>query len=127
MEDSDYISSDEEISTKKERHYRLGEDNLDDTIEYDYSGPALRFEKSKPLQTKDSCSLANEDTGHDVEAKTVEAPDSVLTTQPVPLTPVPVTEGCVLHCSPPSPSIIKLNSAMIPTTKNSIEGSEDKL
>ncbi|CAM2112668.1 unnamed protein product [Caretta caretta] len=51
MWDSDY-SSDEEISTKKDQHSRLGEDNLDDTLEYDFSGPALRRERlgsQKPL------------------------------------------------------------------------------
>lgn len=41
-----------QISTKKDQHSRLGEDNLDDTLEYDFSGPALRRERlgsQKPL------------------------------------------------------------------------------
>ncbi|KAG5847507.1 hypothetical protein ANANG_G00126780 [Anguilla anguilla] len=42
--------SDEEISTKKERHWRLGPEDLNDTLLYDFSG----FEIFKGLEQMES-------------------------------------------------------------------------
>ncbi|KYO22692.1 hypothetical protein Y1Q_0003200 [Alligator mississippiensis] len=68
MWDSDY-SSDDEISTKKELHFRLGEDNLDDTLEYDFSGPALRTGRSaaQKLQIGDSSPETEQEGGREPE------------------------------------------------------------
>ncbi|KAJ7320477.1 hypothetical protein JRQ81_019988 [Phrynocephalus forsythii] len=107
MEDSDYVVSDEEISTNKERHSRLGEDNLDDTLEYDFSAPPLREKKLKELQTYDVL-LPDKATHHEVKAQT----DSGLMMDPD-ILPVSRSPECGIS----NPYISYKNVADIPETK----------
>ncbi|XP_078245084.1 uncharacterized protein LOC144587746 [Pogona vitticeps] len=112
MEDSDYIVSDEEISTKKERHSRLGEDNLDDTLEYDFFGPPLRVKELKEFQIKDDGLQLDKANNHELKVQTNAVP---IMNSVIPL----VSRS--QECGTSSPCISCLNAADNPATNDSVE------
>lgn len=103
-----------QISTNKERHSRLGEDNLDDTLECDFSGPPLRAKDLEELQMKYDVLLL--EPTHEVKAQT----DSVLMNPVTPL--VSSSQGCGAS----NPCISYLNAADVPARKDSVESVKDK-
>nr|XP_060622899.1 uncharacterized protein LOC132770026 isoform X2 [Anolis sagrei ordinatus] len=121
MLDSDYIESDEEVSTNKERHSRLGEDNLDDTLEFDFSRRTLRAEEFKELYTKDSSLLVDQDTGHEVKATVEEHQDSKQMAKSIPQILLLRSEN---H-KDPIPYVSSLDASEILEIKGSIESSND--
>ncbi|KAL8190639.1 UNVERIFIED_CONTAM: hypothetical protein K2H54_057339 [Gekko kuhli] len=102
------------ISTNKERHSRLGEDNLDDTLEYDFSGLPLKEKKLEELQRLDSNPLVDQDTTHIVETEIKES---------VPLAPIPPAPSCVLvSICPSSPCSSNMDVPGILEMKDSVAG-----
>lgn len=90
-----------QISTNKERHSRLGEDNLDDTLEYDFAGECLKVKKIEDVNAKKSGLLNDQNVGQETEAE--KNSDSMELIVSDPLTPITKTQACVLYCGSPNP------------------------
>lgn len=90
-----------QVSTCKEKHTRLGEDNLNDTLEYDFGDQPCIEEKLEELKAKGNDLMANQNACHVTET---QFEDLMLLNGSFRLAPSPVIQPCVHNCSHSSPS-----------------------
>lgn len=107
-----------QISTNKERHSRLGEDNLDDTLEYDFAGECLKVKKNEDVNAKKSDALNDQNVGQEFESEKFPGSRELIVWDP--LTPIPNTQACVPYCGSLNPCNSYLKAEKNANIKESI-------